>query len=106
MRAIASLAVVLAAASADAQPLSARNANYTIEVRLDTRAKTLTGHETLVWTNITTIATSELQFHLYYNAWKNSDSTWMREQRLTTWWQAAGTRRPGDFGGIDISSLK
>jgi hypothetical protein len=105
MRAIAMLAVLLAGASAAAQPLSPRNANYTIDVRLDTRAKTLTARETLVWTNITTVAASEVQFHLYYNAWRNNESTWMREHRLSTWWQAAGTRRPTDRSSIDISSF-
>ena len=58
--------------SADAQPLSPRNANYTIDVTLDTRARTLSARETLVWTNITSAATGELQFHLYYNAWRNA----------------------------------
>jgi hypothetical protein len=103
-RAFLLLAVALASvASAGAQPLSPRNANYTIDVRLDSRARTLTARETLVWTNITTAATSELQFHLYYNAWRNRDSTWMRELTLSSWWQSA--RREDDFASIDISSL-
>ena len=62
--------------------------------------------ETLVWTNITTAATRELQFHLYYNAWRNHDSTWMREHALTSWWQSAGSRRDEDLAAIDISSLR
>ena len=53
-----------------ARPLSPRNANYTIDVRLDVKAHTLVGRETLVWTNISNAAASELQFHLYYNAWR------------------------------------
>ncbi len=64
------------------RPLSPRNANYTIDVRLDAAARTLTGRETLVWTNVSNAATSELQFHLYYNAWRNNQSTFMKEQRL------------------------
>ena len=86
----ACLAITLAmasAAAADAQPLSPRNANYTIDVTLDARARTLTARETLVWTNITSASTGELQFHLYYNAWRNADSTWMREH---------GSRRGGN----------
>jgi hypothetical protein len=106
-RAFIVLAVIVAsAASADAQVLSPRNANYTIDVKLDTRARTLNARETLVWTNITQASTAELQFHLYYNAWRNGESTWMREQKLTTWWQSAGRRSGGDFSTIDISSLK
>ena len=105
LRACLAVAVVLArAVSADAQPLSPRNANYTIDVTLDARARTLTARETLVWTNITSASTNELQFHLYYNAWRNRDSTWMREHALTSWWQGVSTR-PGDLAAIDISSL-
>ena len=111
LRACLAMAVVLTSAvSADAQPLSPRNANYTIDVTLDTRARTLSGRETLVWTNITMPSTDELQFHLYYNAWRNDESTWMREHTLTSWWQRsidAARRRscrhrhlePRDHGG-------
>ena len=107
LRACVAIALTLASvASARAQPRSPRNASYTIDVTLDSRARTLSGRETLVWTNITTVATRELQFHLYYNAWRNLESTWMREHRLTSWWGAAGTRRNEDFAAIDISSLE
>ena len=100
------MAVVLTRAlSADAQPLSPRNANYTIDVTLDARARTLNARETLVWTNITSASTDELQFHLYYNAWRNDESTWMREHTLTSWWQRASTQRADDRAAIDISSF-
>lgn len=91
--------------AATAQPLSPRNANYTIVVKLDARGRTLNARQTLVWTNITPSSTDELQFHLYYNAWRDRDSTWMREHRLTSWWQAAASYGDRDFAAIDISSL-
>ena len=87
-------------------PLSPRNANYTIDVRLDAPARTLTGRETLTWTNISGAPTGELQFHLYYNAWRNAESTWMREAKRSDWWPEALHRSEDDFGAIDISSLK
>ena len=59
---------------------SPRNANYSIDVQLDAATRTLTGRGVLTWRNISSISTSELQFHLYYNAWKNTRSTWMREE--------------------------
>jgi hypothetical protein len=102
---VVAMALVRAAAPADAKPLSPRNASYTIDVTLDARARTLTGRQTLVWTNITQASTSELQFHLYYNAWRNADSTWMREHRLTSWWRSVAQRRAEDFAAIDVSSL-
>ena len=59
--------------------LSPRNASYLIEATLDPEARTITGKETLTWRNISSASTSELQFHLYYNAWRNTRSTWLRE---------------------------
>ena len=95
-RAVLLFAVFLAGiVAADAQALSPRNANYTIDVRLDTRARTLAGRQTLVWTNTTSAPATELQFHLYYNAWRNQSSTWMREYKLTSWfksWRPAGVK--------------
>ena len=58
--------------------ISPRNANYSIDVRLDTEQRKLEGREVLTWRNNSTLTTSELKFHLYYNAWKNTKSTWMR----------------------------
>ena len=98
--------MLLSLAPAAAQGLSPRNANYTIDVRLDPRARTLTGRETLVWSNITPATVTELQFHLYYNAWRDRESTWMREHRLTTWWPRVANRRPDDFAAIDVSSVR
>jgi hypothetical protein len=108
---ICTVVFIVTLVSAEAQErtpgqLSPRNANYRIDVRLDARARTLTGRETLVWTNISGAATSELQFHLYYNAWRNTQSTWMREHKLTTWWPDVSERLPEDFAAIDVSSLK
>ena len=61
---------------------SPRNANYTIEVHLDPQQKMLEGRQILTWRNIQEAATSELWFHLYWNAWRNDRSTWMLEDRL------------------------
>jgi hypothetical protein len=55
---------------------SPRNASYEMNVRLDPEAKTISGEEVLTWTNVTEHATDELRYHLYYNAWKNGDSSW------------------------------
>ncbi len=99
--------VLLIPAAAHAQPApSSRNANYSIDVRLDSRARTLTARGTLAWTNVTRVPAADLQFHLYYNAWRNKDSTWMREHQHTTWWSQVHERAPEDFAAIDISSLR
>ncbi|HYM21713.1 MAG TPA: M1 family metallopeptidase [Vicinamibacterales bacterium] len=107
-------AVVLATATASAQtaprpdgsiapPLSPRNASYTIDARLDPPAHAIAGTETIAWRNITRTTATELQFHLYWNAWKDDRSTFMREAAL------AG-RRSGapdaDRSRIDVTSIR
>ena len=68
------------AASGDDTPLSPRNANYTIEVKLNAEDKTLEGREIVHWRNQMEVATEELCFHLYWNAWRNNRSTWLQEE--------------------------
>ena len=108
---IVCLAAALLPAGASAQhaasgavdpPLSPRNANYTIDVRLDVRSRTLTGTETIVWRNITTKAVRNLQFHVYWNAWKNARSTFMRERALRG---PDSSRLQEDWALVDISKI-
>ena len=99
-------ALLLMLAPVAAQDLSPRNANYTIDARLDAQARTIKGREVLVWTNISSAPIRELQFHLYYNAWRNRESTWMREHALTRWWPGVAAHRDEDFAAIDVSSLR
>ncbi len=61
--------------------LSPRNANYTIDARLDPVARTIDGRATLVWRNLSDRPATDLRFHLYWNAWAHNRSTWMRERR-------------------------
>jgi hypothetical protein len=82
---------------------SPRNANYDIDVTLDHAARSLTGRETIRWRNISANPTSELQFHLYWNAWRNLESTWLRERQL------AGNFTPprnDAWGSIDVMGLR
>jgi Peptidase family M1 domain len=99
--------IVLAASTASAQsvPLSPRNANYTIEATLDASRHTITGSEVIAWRNITARAATDLQFHLYWNAWKHDRTTFMRERALVF----GGTNAPRpeqDRSRIDITSLR
>jgi len=89
------------------QPLpgarSPRNASYDIDVRLEPADRSLHGTERIHWRNISANPTSELQFHLYWNAWRNAESTWLRERRLggnTT------TPRTDAWGWTDIRTLR
>jgi hypothetical protein len=60
--------------------LSPRIANYKMDVRLDIEKKKLTGKTILEWHNTSEVAIDELYFHLYYNAFRNSESTFFRER--------------------------
>ena len=96
------------AAAVDAIPdgaRSPRNANYSIDVRLDPDTRTLTGRAVLTWRNITAVAAPDLRFHLYYNAWRNSRSTWMRERELGRG-PGLASRPEADWGWIDVTAVR
>ena len=96
---------VTPAPAQSSQARSPRNASYTITARLDPTSRTLTGEALLTWRNTATIPATSLRFHLYYNAWRNTRSTWMREAALAG--DTELTRRPeADWGWIDVTSLK
>jgi Peptidase family M1 domain len=106
--------VVMAASPAAAQPgatgaidpaLSPRNASYTITATLDPATRTLTGSETIIWRNITAHPASELQFHLYWNAWRDNASTFMRESALGGGAPEQPPRRPDEWARIDVTSI-
>ena len=86
-------------------PPSPRNASYSIDVVLDPDARRLEAREVLTWRNTSNVTTSELQFHLYYNAWKNTRSTWMRELLLGR--RASLHERPADdWGWIEVTAVR
>jgi hypothetical protein len=85
---------------------SQRNANYTIEVRLDPEAKTLEGSQTVVWRNIQTTPTDELWFHLYWNGWRNNRSTWMQEDRIRGRSSLDSEEEAEDWGYLEVDSIR
>src|SRR5262245_16846947 len=99
--------MVFAASTASAQsvPLSPRNANYTIEAALDASRHTITGSEVITWRNITARTATDLQFHLYWNAWKHDRTTFMR-QRAVAFGNGNRPRPEADRSRIDITSLR
>jgi hypothetical protein len=92
-------------ARAPGAALSPRNANYSIDVRLEPSRRTLSGSEVITWRNITSAPTKELRLHLYYNGWRNSASTWMRE-RLISGGGGLLDREPGEWGWSDVRAIR
>lgn len=92
------------AKSAPAEPLRASAdavASYTLEAKLDEKSHSLEGKGSLVWTNTSSEPTSELWFHLYLNAFKSSQSLFLRSP--------FGAGRSGGHGSepgsIDVTRL-
>ncbi|MFQ5670116.1 MAG: M1 family metallopeptidase [Acidobacteriota bacterium] len=88
-----------------AEPLSPRNASYRINVRLDPAARTLQGEATLSWRNLQEAPATELRFHLYWNAWRNDHSTWLREDRLRGRSDRGDDIRPDDWSFIEVDTI-
>ncbi|MBN2756159.1 MAG: M1 family metallopeptidase [Bacteroidales bacterium] len=87
------------------EALSPRNANYDISAKLNPEKKIVNGKMQLNWINITNDTITELQFHLYLNAFKNTGSTFMTESGGSFRGSSAG----GDelaWGWIDILSMR
>lgn len=100
------LQLLLVARAALSDPLPAHATpvvEYDIAVRLDPARKSLSGHERLVWHNPSQDSVGELWFHLYLNAFRNSQSSFFRESggRLRR-------ERASDdgWGAIDLESLR
>ncbi len=86
--------------------LSPRNASYEIDVHLDPEARLLHGRQTVTWRNVRDAATRELWFHLYWNAWRNDQSSWMREDRYRGRSDRGDDIEPGDWGYLDVRSVR
>src|SRR6185295_5174106 len=101
---LASIASAQPAATGVMNPArSPRNASYSIDARLDPATRTITGSEVIAWRNITAIAVDDLQIHLYWNAWRDDRSTWMREAALGG--SVYENRHEEDRGRIDVTSV-
>ncbi len=75
-------------------------ADYQIRVRLDAKAKQLNGQERITWRNPSQDQVGDLWFHLYLNAFKNSQVTFQRNRGLRR-----GTKE-SVYGWVDVVSLR
>lgn len=99
---------LLASAAAFADPLperSQRLVEYRIDVTLDPASRVLQAQQRVSWRNPSTDQVGELWFHLYLNAFRNSESTFMRETRASG--GIRGTEMAdGGWGGVDVTSMR
>ncbi|MFQ5864749.1 MAG: M1 family metallopeptidase [bacterium] len=84
--------------------LSERIANYDMDVKLDVQNRLINGTELLTWKNSTAFPTSELQFHLYYNAWRNDQSSMFKSVRYRSF--DFSDYRDQDWAYCEVRSIK
>lgn len=60
-----------------------RKANYNIEVEFNSASKSISVKEEIVWINKTNSPTSEIQFHLYANAYKSNNTLFAKAYSLS-----------------------
>jgi len=85
-------------------PLSPRNANYTMDVKLNPDNKIITGSTTLEWVNITEHGAPDLRFHLYYNAWRNNKSSFFKSVRYDSF--NTSRYRDDEWAYSDVKSMR
>lgn len=83
-------------------PLSPRNASYTIHASLDEKDKVVHAKERLHWKNIASGAADTMVFHLYMNAFKNNESTFMKESKGV---HRGNKQDKAGWGAIDVTKL-
>lgn len=79
--------------------------SYTMNVSLDPETKIVTGKEILTWKNPSDKPVSEMYFHAYLNAFKNSSSTFSKE----SYYGGSSSflnRREKEWGYLDVKSIK
>ncbi|MGA8263528.1 MAG: hypothetical protein WB779_03715, partial [Ignavibacteriaceae bacterium] len=87
-------------------PLSPRNASYDMDVKLNPDTKIIDGFETLHWKNLSNDNISELRFHLYLNAFKNTKSTFMKESGGQLRGINIDENETKSWGWVDVLSMK
>jgi len=85
-------------------PRSDRIANYRIDVRLDPQTKRIEGVERILWKNSSDDPIPDLRFHLYWNAFKNSETLFLKGSRRSG--AEYGREDPQDWGWIEIDTLR
>jgi hypothetical protein len=79
---------------------------YEIWVELDAAGKMLLGKEEIVWTNPSREAVPDMFFHLYWNAFKNEESAFLREARAESMFGRGSAPDDGEWGWVDITDIR
>ncbi|RMH77412.1 MAG: M1 family peptidase, partial [Calditrichaeota bacterium] len=75
-----------------------------MDVRLNVDTRRIQGKEILTWTNRTDFPATDLQFHLYYNAWRNDRSSFLSSVRYRGW--NLSQYREDDWAYCNVTSMR
>ncbi len=81
------------------EPLSPRITCYSIDARLDTDTRKVTGKMDAFWVNKTSETVPDVQLHLYMNAFRSNKSTLYRESGFTPGIDSTA------YGWVDINTI-
>lgn len=87
-------------------PLSNRIVEYNIDAKLSPEKKIIKAKMNMSWLNTSTDTLSELQFHTYMNAFKNTASTFMIESGGQLRGHFLDAENDNSWGWIDIEIIK
>jgi hypothetical protein len=80
---------------------------YKMDVKLNTEKKVITGEEKLTWLNDSDREVNELYFHLYLNAFKNNQSTFVQEgMRFRGWSRYINLIKKEYWGYCKVNSMQ
>jgi hypothetical protein len=85
------------------RPLSDRRVSYDMVVRLDPDARSVEGTERVTWRNDGPVPVSELQFHLYLNAFSGPKTTFMREGGAQH--RGFTSSEPDRWGSVEVDRM-
>jgi Peptidase family M1 domain len=86
------------------QALSGRNANYEIKLKLDDVGRKISATQKVVFKNDSPEAVRVLRFYMYFNAFKNTESTFLKGA-ANIFGQSFTGRKAEDWGWIEIEKI-
>ena len=90
----------------DHLPLGPFPEEYALRVTLDPAHRTIAGHETVLFRNLSTKPVGELRFHLYANAFAQRDTPFLRERRRNLGSDPTAGLGDDAFGSCRVAGVK
>jgi len=86
-------------------PYSNRVANYKIDLTLDHEAKKIVATQEVIWINSSPDTISELRMYMYFNSFKNTESTFIKGANGQVFGEDIGNREADTWGWINVDEI-